>query len=250
MSRRPTTGKQSPPAAAAHLLGVVDFETCLALQHRLVYETSGRSDGQITLLVCEHPASITIGREGSRADVRFDTADLLSRRLDVRWVNRGGGSLLHAPGQLAVYPIVPLDWHAYRVGEYLDRLEAGLRTALVEAGFQTLPPGDRHGVWGRSGQLVAIAAAIKSWVTYFGAYLNVAPPMQLVRGVRSDRVQAAPMSSLASERVHGLRMSGMRERVVRHVSAALGAPRYHVYSGHPLLVRRPQPAREATARAG
>ncbi|HEX3659560.1 MAG TPA: hypothetical protein VHV55_27480 [Pirellulales bacterium] len=250
MSPRPTTDKQNPPAVAAHLLGVVDFETCLALQHRLVYETSGRSDGQITLLVCEHPATITIGREGSRADVRLDSTELVSRRLAVRWVNRGGGSLVHAPGQLAVYPIVPLEWHEYRVGEYVQRLENGLRAALVEAGFQALPPDGHHGVWGRSGQLVAIAAAVKSWVTYFGAYLNVAPPMQLVRGVRTDRVHEAPMSSLASERVHGLRMSGMRERVVRHVSAALGAPRYHVFSGHPLLASRPQPAREATARAG
>ena len=250
MAPQPNSSKRNPPAVAAHLLGVVDFETCLTLQHRLVYETSGRSDGQITLLVCEHPATITIGREGSRADVRLEAAELRSRRLAVRWINRGGGSLAHGPGQLAIYPIVPLDWHQYRVGEYLQRLEEGLRAALLEAGFQALPPAGRHGVWGRSGQLVAIAAAVKSWVTYFGAYLNVSPPMQLMRSVRTDRVQAAAMSSLASERVHGLRMSGMRERVMRHVSAALGAPHYHIHSGHPLLVRRPEPAREATARAG
>lgn len=250
MSRRPTFSEQSLPAVAAHLLGVVDFEACLALQQRLVYETSGRSDGHITLLICEHPPTITIGREGSRADVRFDSAELRSRGLEVRWVNRGGGALLHAPGQLAVYPIVPLEWHGYRVGDYVGRLEESLRAALAESGFQTLARGQRRGIWGRSGQLVAVAAAVKSWVSYFGAYINVAPPMQLVRGVRSDRLHAGPMSSLASERAHGLRMAAVRERVIRHLSSALGCPRYHVHSGHPLLARRPQPAREATARAG
>jgi lipoyl(octanoyl) transferase len=250
MSRRPTPGEPSLPAVAAHLLGVVDFEACLALQHRLVYETSGSSNGHITLLVCEHPPTITIGREGSRADVRFDTAELRSRRLEVRWVNRGGGTLLHAPGQLAVYPIVPLEWHGYRVGDYVERLEAGLRAALIESGFQALPAAGRRGVWGRSGQLVAIAAAVKSWVSYFGAYMNVAPPMQLVRGVRSDPLQVGPMSSLASERAHGLRMAAVRERVIRHLAAALGCTRCHIHSGHPLLGRRPQPAQEATARAG
>src|ERR1700722_14518536 len=87
MSPSPNTNKRSPPAVAAHLLGVVDFETCLALQHRLVYETSGRAGGPITLLLRKHPAAITIGREGSRVDVRLETAELRSRRLAVRWVN-------------------------------------------------------------------------------------------------------------------------------------------------------------------
>ncbi|HEX4148777.1 MAG TPA: hypothetical protein VHY20_07310 [Pirellulales bacterium] len=250
MSGRSTFGEQSLPAVAAHLLGVVDFEACLALQQRLVYETSGRSDGNITLLVCEHPPTITIGRAGSRGDVRFDTAELRSRRLSVRWVNRGGGTLIHAPGQLAVYPIVPLEWHGYRVGDYVRRLEAGLRAALVESGFQPLAAGPRRGVWGRSGQWVAIAAAVKNWVSYFGAYVNVAPNMRLVRGVRSDRLQSAAMSSLASERAHGLRMQAVRERVIRHLATELGCPRYHVHSGHPLLERRSQRAQEATARAG
>ena len=72
-----------------------------------------------------------------------------------------------------------------------------MRAALGEAGFSALPPAGRHGVWGRSGQLVAIAAAVKSWVSYFGAYLNVSPPMQLTRGIRTDRAASAPMSSLA-----------------------------------------------------
>lgn len=235
---------------AAHLLGIVDFDTCLALQQRLVYETSGSPNGQITLLVCEHLPLVTIGREGSRADVRFDSAELRSRRLAVRWVNRGGGALVHAPGQLAIYPIVPLGWYGYTVGGYLQRLEAGLRAALAEAGFQLLAPAGRHGIWGRSGQVAAIGAAVKSWVSYYGAYLNVSPAMQLARGIHSDLVHHAPMSSLAHERVHGLRMSAVRERVVRHLAATFGLPRYHIYSGHPLLARRPQPTREATARAG
>lgn len=248
LPRSSNATQHAVPTIAAHLLGVVDFEACLALQRRLVYETSGRSDGQITLLVCEHPPLITIGREGSRADIRLSTAELRSRRLSVRWVNRGGGSLLHAPGQLALYPIVPLEWHGLSVGDYLQRLEGGIRSALAEAGFQALPPAGRRGVWGRSGQLMAIGAAVKSWVSYFGAYVSVAPPMQETRAVRSDR-SLAPMSSLAHERVHGLRMSGLRERLVRHLATALGTERYHVFSGHPLLEHQHRTG-EATARAG
>ncbi len=56
------------------------------------------------------------------------------RRLDVRWVNRGGGCVLHAPGQLAIYPIVPLAWHRWTVGEYLRRFRQALTQTLDELG--------------------------------------------------------------------------------------------------------------------
>ncbi len=64
----------------------------LALQQRLVYEAGGRQDATITLLVCEHPPIITIGRGGSRAQLRASAAELASRQIEVRWVNRGGGA--------------------------------------------------------------------------------------------------------------------------------------------------------------
>lgn len=250
MSTAPRPAARPDPAIAAHLLGVVDFESCLALQQRLVYETSGRSDGQISLLLCEHPLLVTVGRNGSRGDVRFDAGELASHKLDVRWVNRGGATLLHAPGQLAIYPIVPLEWHGFTVGEYLTRLQAGVSAALAEVGIQIREETDRFGVWGRSGQLASIGVAVKSWVTYFGAYINVCPNMQLVRRVHSDALDAAPMSSLLVERQHGVRMAGIRERMIRHVSRALGTDRYHIHSGHPLLARCAPHPREATARAG
>lgn len=237
------------PTMAAHLLGVVDFEACLALQQRLVYEASGCRNREITLLLCEHPPQVTVGRAGSRADVRFTAAELRSRKLELRWVNRGGGCVLHAPGQLAIYPIVPLERLSLRVGDFIDRLETGIAAALVEAGYQATRLPAQHGIWGRTGQLAVVATAVKSWVSYFGAYLNVSPSMQLVRGIRSDRLNDAPLSSLAVER-QGVRMSGMRERVVRNLAAAFDCQRFHLHSGHPLLLRHPEPTREATARAG
>src|SRR4051812_48755348 len=102
----PEHQRTSEPAVEVHLLGEVDFDACLALQHRLVYEAGSRRDGQVTVLVCEHPLSITLGRLGSRAHVQLSPPVLKSNGLEVRWVNRGGGALLHAPGQVAVYPIV------------------------------------------------------------------------------------------------------------------------------------------------
>lgn len=98
MSLARPTAAAAGRALEAHLLGQIDFDTALALQQHLVYEAGGRRDESITLLVCEHPPIITIGRGGSRSQLRATTAELTSRQLEVRFVSRGGGAIVHAPG--------------------------------------------------------------------------------------------------------------------------------------------------------
>jgi lipoate-protein ligase B len=237
-----------------HLLGQVDFDACLALQQRLVYEVSGARRGPIPVLICEHPASITIGRQGSRCDVKLDAADLAAHELEIRWVNRGGGAVLHLPGQLAIYPIVPLERCGFSVGEYLARLQCGLLAAIVEAGcYQAHLLPSRHGVWGRTGPLAAIGAAVKNGVSYYGAYVNVCPAMRLVERVVSDPEAELPLSSLLVERHQPVRMSGVRERIARHLADSLTDGRYHLHTGHPLLppvLTSPTADPKTSARAG
>ena len=217
------------------MLGTLDFDVALALQQRLVYELGGRDDGQIALLICEHPQLITMGRQGSRDHVHLSDRALLQQRLSIRWVNRGGGCLLHAPGQLAIYPIVPLDWYGLRVGEYLDRFQSGLHDALTELRVNCQREPGRFGIWGRNGQLAFVGAAVKHWTTYFGAYLNVRPAMRLFRYVQSDPERGTPVSSVAAERRRPLNITAVRSALVPHLSAALGCERYHLYTSHPLL---------------
>jgi lipoyl(octanoyl) transferase len=235
---------------AVHLLGLLDFDSAWRLQQRLAFESSDRNAPQAWLLVAEHPPLVTIGRDGSWADVRMTSEELDSRRLEVRWVGRGGGTILHAPGQLAVYTILPLEWLGLRVGPYLDALYDGLASAAMEHGALVEDDSRRRSIRGRTGLLGMIAAAVRGGVSYFGAYLNVAPAMDAVRRVMSDPAQPAPMSSLAVERQGAVRMTAVRESVVRHVSAALGFERYHWNTGHPLLLPSSPARSPRAARAG
>ncbi|MDA1018134.1 MAG: hypothetical protein O3A00_27220, partial [Planctomycetota bacterium] len=91
------------------LMGLVDFDSALHLQQRMVYDIAGREDRSGGILVCEHPPIVTIGREGSTSHLAITADELRSRQVSVRWINRGGGAIVHSPGQLAVYPILPLD---------------------------------------------------------------------------------------------------------------------------------------------
>ena len=223
------------PAMQSHLLGRIDFARCLDLQQRLVAQIGGRLDGQVCLLLCEHPGIITIGRGGTPAEVPLDWGLLRSRQIEVRWVKRGGGCLVHAPGQLAVYPILPLQWHSFSVGEYLDRLQVGILRTLEELGISGELRRGRHGIWGRTGQLVAFGVAVRDWVTYHGAFINVCPPMGLFRLVETDPIELTPMSCLVAERQQPVKMTSVRAELVRQLSDVFGCDRCHLHTGHPLL---------------
>jgi lipoate-protein ligase B len=98
--------------------------------------------------------------------------------------------------------------------------------------------------------LAVIGVAVKGWVTYHGAFLNVAPAMDIFRLLTTDPIGGTPMTSLAALQQKNVKMPHVREAVVRHVVGALGCSRHHVYTGHPLWrhVRNvPQPT---ASRAG
>jgi len=113
-----------------YLLGEVPFDDVQRLQRRLVYDLGENSGG--ALILCEHPPIISVGRSGSRAHIRADDDELRDMNLSVRWVNRGGGCLLHVPGQLAAYLITPLEPRELDVGRYLVSLHGLVIDVLAE----------------------------------------------------------------------------------------------------------------------
>lgn len=226
----------SAAALEVYLLGVVDFDAALFLQERLVYELSGRDDSGGALLICEHPPLVTVGREGSPAHLRVDRPELRARQLDLRWVNRGGGCVVHGPGQLAVYPIVPLWRLNIRPADYPPRLLEAVIDVSGELRVPAWPSEDGRGVCCRLGRFAEIGAAVKSDIAYHGMFVNVAPAMDLVRLVDSGP-RAQRLASLAAGRGRAMEMGAVRESLIRHLAAQLGYSRTHVYTGHPLLRR-------------
>ena len=102
---------------------------------------------------------------------------------------------MHAPGQLAVYPIVPLEQCGWTVGDYLGRFQAGLAEALADFGVDG-PRARRSGRHlGPHRAARGAGVAVKDWVTYHGAFINVAPSMSLQRLVDSDPAERTPLSS-------------------------------------------------------
>jgi lipoyl(octanoyl) transferase len=225
------------PALRVFLLGQVEFEAALALQRALVDQVA---DGQAACLVlCEHPPLITVGRHGSPGHLRCDLEDLRRRRWPLRWVNRGGGCLLHLPGQLAVYPVLPLDRLGLGLEAYLDRLQRVLAAVLDDFSVRAETRPGQAGLW-IGGRLIAgVGVAVRDWVSYFGAVLNVNPDLLPFRLVRTGPDEVGPMTSLERERRGPLRPALVRERLVEHFTTVFGFERASLFFSHPGPGRRP-----------
>jgi lipoyl(octanoyl) transferase len=220
-----------------HLLGTVSFDAALELQLRLVDEAAKCGEPKGTILLCEHPPLLTLGRQGSRLQVRFDDETLARRGLDLRWVNRGGGAIVHGPGQLAAYAVVPLARFGLTVGRYLDVWQAALEAMAADVGFPTLAKPQRLGLWSRHGQAAFVGVAVRHDIAYFGAYVNVAPPERMIHAATGDPIDGTEPTTLATSQRRPVRMPTVRQSLLARLSTGLGCERYHVFTGHPRLPR-------------
>jgi len=217
-----------------YLLGCVDYASALALQEQAVFDISGRDDSRGVLLICEHPPLITLGREASRADVRADERQL--EEIDVRWVARGGGAIVHAPGQVAAYLIAPLDRLGLGVADYRARMEDAGVAVCHDMHVPAKRRPNEPGLWSRGGQVGLFGASVKSWVSYHGLYLNVDPHPSFLK-LASVNSRGDFPTMLQAQRIDRASMAAVRESLVRHLVERFRYERHHIHTGHPGLRR-------------
>ena len=226
-----------------HLLGCVPYSQVAALQSRLVDEALVRGDERIIVLIGEHSPEVTVGRRGSYAHVHLDSDQMRERGLRVRFVSRTGGCVLHGPGQLAVYPIVPLASFGWSLVDVRRKLLDALAATLDIYRVRLQPHLPGAGLWGRSGALAVVGLGEKDGVSHHGAYLNVQPDL-----TDFDQIDIVPrdlvnpevpttMSSLAAEHRQPVKMTALRATLVEQFSAALGCDEPHLCTGHSGLGR-------------
>lgn len=205
-----------------HLLGKVEFDEIVRLQRGLVYRLSGGEDVS-SLLLCEHPPLVTVGRHGV-GSFHLLRDELTARAWPVRWVGRGGGAILHQPGQLAVYPVLPLRRLGLEVADYLSLLQGALIDLLDDFAVRGETRPGEAGVWVADRLIAAVGVALRHDVTTFGAVLNVDPDLTLFRHLSAGDA----FTSLARERRGPARPQLVRQRLVEHFAARFGFGRIDI----------------------
>ncbi len=228
------------PPLEIYLLGLVDFDDIQQLQRRLVYDLGDRDRGGGSLILCEHPPTISVGRSGSRAHILPDDEELRGRGVGVRWVNRGGGCVLHLPGQLAGYLALPLARSGPEIQDYLDRLHRVLTGVLAEFDLDGSTSPDRPGVFLGNARVATVGVAVSRWIAYHGFTLNVSTFLEPFGALDEPGPGRLPLrqTSMESRRQRPAPMAKVREAVIRRVEEVFGLERHHLYTHHPLIRRK------------
>jgi len=230
-----------PPPLEIYLLGLVDFEDAQRLQRRLVYDLGER--GGAALVLCEHPPTITIGRSGSRFHILANDDELRERGLAVHWVNRGGGCLLHLPGQLNGYLALPLQALGLNIRDYLDGVHNALLDTLAEFDLRGLCLSDAPGVFLGQARVGSVGVAVNRWIAYYGFTLNVGPYLKPFELLEEPGPMSLPLrqTSMESRRQRPAPMPRVRETLIRQVEVTFGLERHHLFTDHALVRRRARP---------
>ena len=154
-------------------LGRVGFGDALALQNDLRERRIAGETGDTVLLV-EHPHTISFGRASRPENAPISDDDLRSAGYEVFRIRRGGDVTYHGPGQLVGYPILDLAVRGKDVHRYLRALESVLIQTLGTFGIAAHRRSGYTGVWLDDRRKIAsIGIGVRRWVTLHGFALNI-----------------------------------------------------------------------------
>jgi lipoyl(octanoyl) transferase len=165
-------------------LGRACYADVLARMRELHASVRTGADGRI--LFVEHEAVYTAGRGTPAAEL---AADILP-------VERGGKITYHGPGQLVVYPIVPLPRRDVR--DWLQRLEAFGVAVCADLGIAAAASVDGTGVFVAGRKIASIGVAVSHWINLHGIAINVAMDLSAWQRVRPCGLAPEIMSDLSS----------------------------------------------------
>lgn len=195
--------------------GTIEFEEAWRRQRELsdAILLDGAPD---TLVLCQHPDVITLGRTTKQGSV-VTQADLLrARGIHVLEIDRGGEATVHNPGQLVGYPIFNLNRTNPDLHWFLRTIEQSIIDALATFGLHSGRVSGLTGVWVEDQRKIcAIGIHCRRWVTTHGFALNVNNDLSLFQDIVPCGITDRGVTSMSTELHHPVDLALVQEAVVR-----------------------------------
>jgi lipoate-protein ligase B len=186
--------------------GLIDYQQALQQQLELVEKVAEeKSPGY--LIFCTHPPVVTLGR-GTR------DGDVFSWQGPIQEISRGGRATYHGPNQVVVYPILNLNFKrqqrpAKDLGGYLQALEQAIVRSLKKYGIESLGKSlqknlnsgtetSETGVWVGPKKVASLGLAVRKWVSFHGAAINVHEDVNAFQGLKPCGFSSDTMISVES----------------------------------------------------
>lgn len=193
--------------------GLIDYAQAYKIQKTAVF--SVLQGGHCQVLLCEHPAVVTLGRLAKETNILVSRECLKQKDIKIYPVDRGGDVTLHSPGQLVVYPILNLNLYRRDLRWYLHKLEQVAIDLLDDFGIVSDRFQGRTGVFVNGKKIVSIGVGVKRWVSYHGLAINVNNDLELFSLIRPCglEVGVASISAILSRMVD---CKTLKNRLIGH----------------------------------
>ena len=202
-------------------LGLVDYESALAIQKQTeaAVKTGIQPD---TLLLLEHPHTLTIGRRGDSSSILLDEEQLRRRNVTLFETNRGGKVTYHGVGQVVGYPIINLSPDREDVHRYVRDLEEVLIRTMSDFRIEAFRIEGLTGVHTERGKVAAIGVHIARWVTTHGFALNVNTNLDYFNLIIA--CDGEPVTSMEELLGSETELSAVEDRIITHFHDVFSYP--------------------------
>jgi lipoyl(octanoyl) transferase len=205
--------------------GLFPYGPACELQRQLVTARKARAIPDV-LLVCEHPQVITLGRNGTRDNLRVSGELLRQKNVEFHSSDRGGDITYHGPGQVVGYPILDLTEHQRDIGWYVAHLEEVMIRATADFGLVAKRVAGQHGAWLATPRgdekLGALGVHLSRWVTSHGFAYNVSTDLGGFDLIVPCGIRGKGVTSLERALGQPVAIAEASDRIVRRFAEVFG----------------------------
>ena len=208
-----------PRTLKVERLGRVEYGAALEIQKQTERAVLAGSQSD-TLLLLEHPHTLTLGRRAAQNGIIAPEGILRDRGVAVFETNRGGKVTYHGLGQIVGYPIINLSPDREDVHRYMRDLEEVLIRTMRDFNIEAFRIEGLTGVHTSRGKVGAIGVHIARWVTTHGFALNGNTDLSYFKLIVA--CEGEPVTSMKELRGSEIELGAVEERIIEHFAGVFG----------------------------
>ena len=215
-----------------------DFQRSLfdaLIERKMSCRTESPADSEDcigTVLVVEHPAVYTLGKNGKESNLLLGEEYLRSIGADFYRIDRGGDVTFHGEGQIVGYPIIDIEQLGIGLRDYIDALEQSVIDTMAQYGIEAGRLAGASGVWLGSAEqrnlrkICAIGVRSSRYVTMHGFAMNVATDLRYFSHINPCGFVDKGVTSLSREVGRTVAPEEVKAQIVKHLAEKLNVKIY------------------------
>jgi lipoyl(octanoyl) transferase len=170
-------------------------EYCETWQLQKDYSSRAQAHQEAFLIGVEHPLVITQGRRLKQQEPTIPFAS----SIPIVQTDRGGMATIHNPGQLVIYPIVPLRALDFGVREWVEFLLTVTQQTLLKCNIIIIHK--NNGLFTKNGKIASLGIAIHKGISTHGLAINVSNDLDVFSLISACGVTNQPMDRVCDTQV-------------------------------------------------